>query len=182
VVLALFQFRENRKIYFFHIKDFPNKSIDPKIGENLKFRIVEENGRLKADNIVRLDVKIESVSHTPLSRAKTKSTHRSLQSKNDKQDGGFLTTIIGLVIIGVLIYIVYGKYQRWQLSQQAPIAIQPVVEQPVNSNSNSYRCDGRINCSQMNSREEAVWYVQNCPNHKMDGDGDGIPCENDSRW
>ncbi|MCT8135010.1 excalibur calcium-binding domain-containing protein [Acinetobacter sp. T_3_1] len=34
----------------------------------------------------------------------------------------------------------------------------------------------------MSSRAEAVWYVQNCPNHKMDGDGDGIPCENDSRW
>ena len=87
------------KDLFFHIKDFPNKNIEPKIGENLKFRIVEDNGKLKANNIVRLDVKIESVSHTPLSRAKTKSTHRSRQSKNDKQNGGFLTTIVGLVII-----------------------------------------------------------------------------------
>ncbi|MGX5698706.1 cold shock domain-containing protein [Acinetobacter kookii] len=170
------------KDLFFHIKDFPNKNIEPKIGENLKFRIVEDNGKLKANNIVRLDVKIESVSHTPLSRAKTKSTHRSRQSKNDKQNGGFLTTIVGLVIIGVLIYMVYGKYQRWQLSQQAPIPVKTVGEQQVNSNLNGYRCDGRIHCSQMNSREEARWFVQNCPGTKMDGNNDGEPCENDSRW
>ncbi|WP_342748501.1 excalibur calcium-binding domain-containing protein [Marinobacterium halophilum] len=24
--------------------------------------------------------------------------------------------------------------------------------------------------------------IQNCPNTKMDGDRDGIPCENDSRF
>ena len=32
----------NKKDLFFHITDFPNKSIDPKIGEKLKFRIVYE--------------------------------------------------------------------------------------------------------------------------------------------
>ncbi len=46
------------KDLFFHIKDFPNKSVEPKIGENLKFRIVEDNGKLKADQIVRLDLKL----------------------------------------------------------------------------------------------------------------------------
>ncbi|MGE8558116.1 MAG: cold shock domain-containing protein [Acinetobacter sp.] len=171
-----------KKDLFFHIKDFPNKNIEPKIGENLKFRIVEDNGKLKADNIVRLDVKVESVSHTPLSRAKEKSNYRHRQSKNDKQDAGFLTTIIGLVVIGVLIYMAYGKYQRWQLSQQAPITVQTVVEQPVNSSLNSYHCDGRIHCSQMNSRDEARWFVRNCPGTQMDGNNDGEPCENDSRW
>jgi hypothetical protein len=40
-----------------------------------------------------------------------------------------------------------------------------------------YQCDGRQHCSQMNSYEEAVYFIQNCPNTKMDGDYDGIPCE-----
>lgn len=40
-----------------------------------------------------------------------------------------------------------------------------------------YRCDGRTHCSQMHSYEEAVWFIRNCPNTKMDGDNDGIPCE-----
>jgi hypothetical protein len=44
------------------------------------------------------------------------------------------------------------------------------------------RCDGREYCGQMNSREEAVFFINNCPNTKMDGDRDGIPCENDTRF
>lgn len=41
----------------------------------------------------------------------------------------------------------------------------------------SYSCDGRQHCSQMSSCEEAKYFIQNCPNTKMDGDHDGIPCE-----
>ena len=43
-------------------------------------------------------------------------------------------------------------------------------------------CDGRQYCTEMRSREEAVFFINNCPNTKMDGDGDGNPCENDSRF
>ncbi|MBN9463492.1 MAG: excalibur calcium-binding domain-containing protein [Burkholderiales bacterium] len=41
----------------------------------------------------------------------------------------------------------------------------------------AYRCDGRTYCSQMTSCAEATFFLQNCPNVKMDGDGDGVPCE-----
>lgn len=41
----------------------------------------------------------------------------------------------------------------------------------------SYRCDGRVHCSQMTSCEEATFFLRNCPGTKMDGDGNGIPCE-----
>ena len=40
-----------------------------------------------------------------------------------------------------------------------------------------YRCDGRVYCSQMRSCEEATWFLQHCPGVKMDGEGDGVPCE-----
>ena len=40
----------------------------------------------------------------------------------------------------------------------------------------NFRCRGKIYCSQMSSCEEATFYINNCPNTKMDGDGDGIPC------
>jgi len=39
------------------------------------------------------------------------------------------------------------------------------------------QCDGRQHCSQMTSCEEATWFLQHCPGTKMDGEGDGIPCE-----
>ncbi|WP_071531091.1 excalibur calcium-binding domain-containing protein [Pectobacterium wasabiae] len=47
---------------------------------------------------------------------------------------------------------------------------------------NRFVCDGRQYCTQMRSREEAYFFIQNCPHTEMDGDNDGIPCENDSRF
>ncbi len=41
----------------------------------------------------------------------------------------------------------------------------------------SYRCDGRRHCSQMHSCSEATWFLEHCPGVKMDGDRDGVPCE-----
>jgi hypothetical protein len=52
-------------------------------------------------------------------------------------------------------------------SQPAP----PVVTTP------SFSCDGRQHCSQMKSCAEATYFIQHCPNTKMDGNNDGIPCE-----
>jgi hypothetical protein len=43
--------------------------------------------------------------------------------------------------------------------------------------STSYKCDGRMYCSQMTSCAEATFFLENCPGVKMDGDNDGIPCE-----
>jgi Excalibur calcium-binding domain len=46
------------------------------------------------------------------------------------------------------------------------------------SNSASrFKCDGRKFCSQMTSCDEAKFFQNNCPNTKMDGNNDGIPCE-----
>ena len=59
-----------------------------------------------------------------------------------------------------------------------------VTRKVSTSNSNvksaSFTCDGRRHCSQMTSCAEAKYFLKNCPNTKMDGDGDGIPCE--SQW
>lgn len=41
----------------------------------------------------------------------------------------------------------------------------------------SFRCDGRLHCSQMTSCEEAHYFLAHCPGVKMDGNNDGVPCE-----
>ncbi|WP_298827092.1 excalibur calcium-binding domain-containing protein [uncultured Piscinibacter sp.] len=43
--------------------------------------------------------------------------------------------------------------------------------------SSSFGCDGRKYCSQMRSCSEAKYFLANCPGVKMDGDNDGVPCE-----
>lgn len=40
-----------------------------------------------------------------------------------------------------------------------------------------YECNGRHYCSEMASCEEARWVLNHCPDPRMDGDHDGIPCE-----
>ncbi|WP_043317156.1 excalibur calcium-binding domain-containing protein [Microbulbifer sp. HZ11] len=64
------------------------------------------------------------------------------------------------------------------------IKLSPPKEQIRSSQASyqNFKCDGRQHCSQMTSREEAVFFINNCPNTKMDGDHDGVPCENDSRF
>ncbi|KHO16114.1 calcium-binding protein [Acinetobacter baumannii] len=80
-----------------------------------------------------------------------------------------------------------GKLPDIQLSEKTKKALAftpqtaPAPER-VNNETSAFHCDGREHCSQMHSLEEARWFVRNCPNTKMDGDHDGEPCENDSRW
>ena len=62
----------------------------------------------------------------------------------------------------------------------APAARAPAAPVPSTPAATLWRCDGRTQCSQMRSCAEATFFLQNCPGVKMDGDGDGIPCE--SQW
>jgi hypothetical protein len=42
----------------------------------------------------------------------------------------------------------------------------------------SYSCAPRRTCSRIRSCEEAEWYLANCSwGTRLDGDGDGVPCE-----
>lgn len=40
-----------------------------------------------------------------------------------------------------------------------------------------YRCDGRTRCAQMRSCTEATFFLKNCAGVHMDGNHDGVPCE-----
>jgi hypothetical protein len=40
-----------------------------------------------------------------------------------------------------------------------------------------FACEGKKNCSEMTSCEEAKFYMRNCSGTNLDPDGDGIPCE-----
>ena len=53
----------------------------------------------------------------------------------------------------------------------------PVPPTPLRQPATNFVCDGRIYCSQMHSCEEATYFLQKCPGVEMDGEGDGIPCE-----
>jgi len=91
-----------------------------------------------------------------------------------------------LIIYALLAFAGWNYYQKNIVSAQADILPKPQAFQPtttaITQPTESFSCDGRQHCSQMHSRAEAEYFLKNCPNTKMDGDQDGIPCENDSRF
>lgn len=123
------QIEGQSKDLFFHVKDFPNKNIPPRIGEKLKFLIVEDNGKFKADHIVRLDIKttISAVQNNDLhGDIETKASPRYEKTKSSTTSK--IITISGLVIIVILAGLVYNKYQSYQVQKQQKLE-ELVVEQ-----------------------------------------------------
>ncbi|MGH8444164.1 MAG: excalibur calcium-binding domain-containing protein, partial [Solimonas sp.] len=58
-----------------------------------------------------------------------------------------------------------------------PAAAGSPAAPPRRAEAPGFRCEGKTYCRQMGSCEEARFYLANCPGTKMDGDHDGIPCE-----
>ena len=171
----------------------------------MRNKVVHENFQLTNQNdflrsCQRALEGLQNSQHTPSERVNSSSrnsynitpkrivSHSRRKTKRKSESGGFFGTIITVIIFGIIGYFVYGFIQdslhRNELTNQ-PV-IQETLEiantQAVNSNPNHFQCDGRKHCSQMRSLEEARWFVRNCPNTQMDGNNDGEPCENDSRW
>jgi predicted house-cleaning NTP pyrophosphatase (Maf/HAM1 superfamily) len=68
------------------------------------------------------------------------------------------------------------KKRRAAAASAATAAPREATPAPVVTSS-GFSCDGRKYCSQMRSCAEAKYFLANCPGVKMDGDNDGIPCE-----
>ncbi len=116
------QIEDEKKDLFFHIKDFPNKNIPPQSGETVKFRIVEENGKLKADHIVRLDIQYQQANSNVIGQyddLAVQASSRYGTTKTSASSKNFI--IVGLVIIVVLIGLVYNKYQSYQAQKQQQV-------------------------------------------------------------
>ena len=93
--------------------------------------------------------------------------------------------VVVLLIVGLLSWYGYRHYQgrvhalsqppeATQSAQPIPVSTSPATVSPA---APQYRCDGRTHCSQMTSCEEATYFLRNCPGVKMDGNNDGVPCE-----
>ena len=91
-----------------------------------------------------------------------------------------------LLILLLLGFAAWKGYEHFFASAGPAAAPPPAAARAVDgtpvARQSAFRCDGRQHCSQMNSRAEAEFFVRNCPDTKMDGDRDGEPCENDSRF
>ena len=96
-----------------------------------------------------------------------------------------MRTLMLLLLIAAIAWGGYRHFNPPETETAAPIAVtsanrSPATQQVLPKPAQSFSCDGRQHCSQMRSCEEATFFIRNCPNTKMDGDNDGVPCE--SQW
>ncbi|OTG65616.1 cold shock domain-containing protein [Acinetobacter silvestris] len=213
---------------FFHISDFPKHGGEPRINESLKFFIVEDNGKFKASQIVRLEISTSE----PVKSNKIKNSQQ-LKNKNGSSHSKLRYTILLFCLIAFIVglSLAWNQYQHYKIEQQ--IKVQTLMQQqqeiiamqrkavgevksidfsekskraldttravPIHTatamnvhtsddhvnkktvTQAEFSCDGRQHCSQMRSYEEALFFIRNCPNTKMDGNRDGIPCEKQFR-
>lgn len=164
----------NKEI-FCHISDFSPRNPRPEIDEAVGFEVVSDGkGRFSAKQIRYLN-RERAVS--PEYRKK----HREDEESPTSIVRVVLSLSVGLLLVSVIGYKAY-QYASEKLTpkqENTPVKTQVLPEiKRQQPDSSPYRCDGRQHCSQMTSCEEAKWFVRNCSDTKMDGDGDGIPCEN----
>jgi cold shock CspA family protein len=146
---------------FVHISSFPRDGSRPVEGESLSYELGRGNsGKPQAVRVVRQAIGSRPREKYPL--------------KRPSASAGSLRTIA--IAILVLAGVTYG-FNRYSKSSQRSSTPLPAVAESQTTSPNAYRCDGRTYCSQMTSCAEATYFLKHCPGVKMDGNHDGIPCE-----
>jgi cold shock CspA family protein len=145
---------------FVHISAFPRDGQRPRLGEHLLFEVeIDKNGKRRAKNIL-------CPSRPLVSRS------RPRQSSYRREKQGLFGRVILFIFVFALGAYGYSEYSR-RVAPQPATAAQP----PHQDASARFRCDGRTHCAQMTSCAEATFFLRNCPNVQMDGNHDGVPCE-----
>jgi cold shock CspA family protein len=183
---------------FVHVSEFPRSGRTPQIGDILHFEITTDPEGRKRAKAVAFDTPASSpeltlarIERTPAARMPAASdphghrqdprrdahAQRPRREKPRRESSGLGSkVVVGTLLLGGAVF----AYQKFAPLQTPPVDMPQIQNAQTTAApvaANHYVCDGRQHCSQMRSCEEATWFIRNCPNTKMDGEGDGVPCE-----
>lgn len=152
---------------FVHISAWPKGGGRPRVDERLSFELEHDSrGRPRAVRVAR-----------PGERPALQRNRSARRSRGGPARAfGAILTILALLGIGFLAYTQRDALLR-AVHTVAPTAKPRFVLARSESFPADFRCDGRTRCSQMTSCAEATYFLRHCPGTRMDGDRDGIPCE-----
>jgi cold shock CspA family protein len=155
---------------FVHISAFVRDDRVPTEGEALTFEVgPDRNGKRSAVRVRRPgDARRDAAPRHPV-RFSTSGTDNST---------GFFGKVISALLVCALLWFGYSQYASRAAKYGSVLPVPPASLSPAKLPvATDFRCDGRTMCSQMTSCREATLFLQNCPGTQMDGNGDGVPCE-----
>ena len=159
---------------FVHISAFARgTALRPQQGDRLSFEIgTDPKGRKQARHVAWADR--ADWASPPVRRTSTR-------RREGTAGPGFLGRAVSFLLMLAIVAGLGWKGFQWWSAQRHGQAAAPVTVIESRSASGAdapvFRCDGRQYCSQMTSCAEATFFLRNCPGVKMDGNNDGIPCE-----
>lgn len=161
---------------FVHISAFARDGRAPMEGEPLTFEVEpDRNGKRSA-------VRVQRLGGPQPARSKVTSPGSVRVRTAGGRSGFAQTLIVALMLVAVGGY-AYSRYANRvaQIEAMQPRAVQSSASVSLFETAQPapaiFRCDGRRYCSEMTSCKEAKLFLKNCPGMAMDGNGDGVPCE-----
>lgn len=149
---------------FVHVSAFPCGGRPPVVGEPLTFEMeLDKEGRKRAVRVRRVG--------SPLTKEdpfQDQVDGASGQARERASSGSLVPAVVVLLLLASGVG--WFGYTRYNMRVEAMRAM-PQYNAPA------LLCDGRKYCNQMTSCSEAKLYLKNCPGMEMDGDNDGVPCE-----
>ncbi len=155
---------------FVHISDCP-QGRRPELQEMLTFEIALNPQRKKK----AVNVRYSEAAANGASRQHG----RAAREREPEPPGRFTVGVIALAIVAAIGWYGYRQYGG-RPGAAAAVATPAPLQLPQEAGSRApspFACDGRTSCSQMTSCAEATFFLKNCPGVKMDGNHDGVPCE-----
>ena len=158
---------------FVHVSALRGGQRRPCVGDGVVYEVqTDAQGRLNAINVA-----LVAASHTARPSA---SRYARRGSRHGAGRGGLWK---GALLVAIVVALMTQSRVRDRVSgllepglpeRDVPAPSAPLqLEAPQHQ----FSCQGKTRCPQMRSCDEAMFYVQHCPGAQIDGDGDGIPCE-----
>ncbi len=153
---------------FVHVSAFPRDGSRPRLGEPLSFEIeFNPDGKKRAVDVRRLGRATPAASRMPVARP-------SRPACSFASRGIALAQVAGLGVYGYSEFSRPANGPRPGQAAAPAVGIADLARPPPAAR---FRCNGRTHCSQMSSCDEARFFLKNSPGVKMDGNNDGVPCE-----
>ena len=161
---------------FVHASAFPRDDVRPQVGEMLSFELVPgDGGRQKAIKVQR-----PGPARPAVRAARRPPSGREPLLSNRQGIAASLGVLVLLAGFGAVFMVMsrgapHPGGAPVALPLRAPTAGESAASVPAPAS--AFRCDGRTECAQMTSCAEAEYFLAHCPGVRLDGNGDGEPCE-----